>query len=100
MSEMDERLKASLSALLVAYITQKESASLIRCLRIFVSLDKVMDAEEVVRKKIVAPAVENIISEYSLQNDPQGLKGIYQKLEIVLESTLKELLDLTLNPDR
>ncbi|OXU29997.1 hypothetical protein TSAR_008943 [Trichomalopsis sarcophagae] len=100
MSEMDDRLKASLSALLVAYITKKESASLIRCLRIYVSLDKVTDAEDVVRKKIVVPAVENIISEYSLQNDSQGLKGTYQKLENVLDSTLKELLDLTLNPDR
>ncbi|OXU21645.1 hypothetical protein TSAR_007225 [Trichomalopsis sarcophagae] len=60
----------------------------------------VTDSEEVVRNKIVVPAVQNIISEYSLQNDPQGLKGTYQKLENVLDSTLKELLDLTLNPDR
>ena len=100
MGELDNRLKSNLSALLISYVTQKETASLIRCLRIYVSLDKVNDAEEVVRKRIVVPAVENIISEYSFQNDPQGLKGTYQKLEKVLDNTLKELLELTLSSER
>jgi hypothetical protein len=73
---------------------------LIRCLRIYINLDKVTDAEEVVRKKIIVPAVENIISEYSFQNDPLGLNGIYKKLEKVLDTSLNELLELTLNPNR
>lgn len=100
MVELSECLKSSLSSLLVAYISRNETALLVRCLRIYVSLDKILDAEEVVRKKIVVPAVENIISEHSFQNDPLGLKGTYQKLEKVLENTLKELLELTLHPDR
>lgn len=64
------------------------------------SLDKILDAEEIVRKKVVVPAVESIISEYSFQNDPLGLRGTYQKLEKVLDDTLKELLELTSNTDR
>ncbi|XP_058802585.1 conserved oligomeric Golgi complex subunit 2 [Phymastichus coffea] len=100
MGELDECLKKSLSSLLIAYVNRNETASLIRCLRIYVSLDKVADAEEVVRKKIVVPAVENIISEHTFQNDPLGLKGTYQKLEKVLDNILRELLELTLQPDR
>lgn len=100
MSELDEHLIKNLNSLLITYINQKESASLIRCLRIYVSLDKVVDAEQLVKKKIVVPAVENIISEYSFQNDPQELKGVYHRLENVLDEQLKNLLDLTLNPDR
>ncbi|XP_014216039.1 conserved oligomeric Golgi complex subunit 2 [Copidosoma floridanum] len=100
MTELDEHLKNNLNALLIAYVNRNETANLIRCLRIYVSLDKVPDAEEVVRKKIVVPAVENIISEHSFQNDPLGLKGTYQKLESVLDSTLKELLDATSENER
>ncbi|XP_014225281.1 conserved oligomeric Golgi complex subunit 2 [Trichogramma pretiosum] len=97
MSDLDEQLKHSLSLLLVSYVKHKDILLLERCLRIYISLDKVKDAEEVVRKKIVVPAVENIISDHTFQNDPAGLKGIYVKLENVLDSALKELLDLTLN---
>ena len=100
MNDLDKELKANLSLLLVSYINQKDTVSLMRCLRIYVSLDNVRCAEEVVRKKIVAPALENIISDYNFQNDPMELKGVYSKLENILDRTLKELLDLTLNPER
>ncbi|XP_011505049.1 PREDICTED: conserved oligomeric Golgi complex subunit 2 [Ceratosolen solmsi marchali] len=97
---LDKRLKTHLDTLLVTYVTQKQSASLIRCLRIYVSLDKITDAEEIIRKKIIVPAVENIISEYSFQNDPLGLNGTYKKLEQILDSTLSELLEITQKTNR
>ncbi|KAJ8684177.1 hypothetical protein QAD02_019969 [Eretmocerus hayati] len=100
MGELDDHLLDSLNTLLAKYINEKQTASLTRCLKIYVSLEKIKDAEDLVRRKIVVPVVENIISEYSFNEDPLGLVGIYQKLEIILDDTLKELLEITLNPNR
>lgn len=100
MAELDELLNSNLNALLISYVNKKETASLIRCLRIYVSLDKMSVAEEVVRKKIVVPAVENVISEYSFQNNKLGLKGIYQKLNDILDKTLNVLFTITSDTER
>ena len=90
----------NLAELLVLCINKKETETLTRCLQIYVTLDKVGDAEKLVRRKIIGPALENIIVEGNLQNDPFGLQGIYLKLLNFLNSNIKLLLDVTSVHDR
>ena len=74
---------------------QEKQDSLRRCLRIYATVDRVSEAEELVRKKVIAPYLEEVISEKSFNSDPQGLKGVFQRvLKLILES-LKPLILLT-----
>ena len=82
--------------LLEAILTgQEKQESLRRCLRIYATVDRVADAEELVRKKIVAPYLEEVISEKSLHSDPQGLKGVFQRVMKLITDNLKPLIVLT-----
>ncbi|OAD54822.1 Conserved oligomeric Golgi complex subunit 2 [Eufriesea mexicana] len=85
-----------LNELFLACIQEKNSTLLIRCLGIYVTLDKMSDAEILVRTEIVGPLVHNIISIENLQTDLLGLQNIYNKLLSILHVELKQLLDLTI----
>lgn len=89
-----------LNELFLACIQEKNSALLIRCLGIYVTLDKMSDAEILVRTEIVGPLVHNIISIENLQTDLLGLQNIYNKLLSILRVELKQLLDITMYPNR
>ncbi|XP_053981638.1 conserved oligomeric Golgi complex subunit 2 isoform X1 [Hylaeus volcanicus] len=83
-----------------ACIQEKNSALLIRCLRIYVMLDKIRDAEDLVRKEIVGPLIDNVINIENLQIDLLGLQSIYNRLLNILNIELKQLLDITLHSDK
>ena len=59
------------------------------------TVDRVNVAENLVRKKIVAPYLEDILTEKSLASEPTGLKGLFQKCMKLASTTLSPLLELT-----
>lgn len=73
---------------------------MVRCLRIYLTLDKITIAEDQVKHEVIRPLVYNIVNEENLQTDPLGLQSIYHKLLNILNVELKQLLDITLYPDR
>lgn len=89
-----------LNELFLACIHEKNSNLAIRCLRIYLTLDKITNAEELVRHELVRPLIYNIVNEENLQTDPLGLQSIYHKLLNILNVELKQLLDITLHPER
>lgn len=93
-------MKTNLNKLFVRSVLEKELKTLIRCLRIYVTLDKIGVAEEVVKSRIVRPAVQSIADENKLQSEPHGLQGIYCKLENILDEDLKDILKVTLYDER
>lgn len=89
-----------LNEFFLACVHEKNSALLIRCLGIYVTLDKISDAEDLVRKEIVGPLVHSVINIENLNTDLLGLQNIYNKLLNILDVDLKQLLDITLHPNR
>jgi len=73
----------------------EKQESLRRCLRIYATVDRVSEAEELVRRKVIAPYLEEVISEKSLNSDPQGLKGVFQRVLKLTTDSLKPLILLT-----
>ncbi|XP_004523208.1 conserved oligomeric Golgi complex subunit 2 [Ceratitis capitata] len=71
-----------------------------RCLRIYITLDSCQIAEQVFREDIVAPYMNANISEYCLQNSPQGLSGIYGKILNFISLHMTDLLRLTHYTDK
>ena len=65
--------------------TRKEFRSINRCLRIYVTLDKIKDAENLTRKEIVGPLIDSVISIENLQIDLLGLKKYIQQIAKYLE---------------
>lgn len=79
----------------LAVLASKENEKLERCLRIFCILDECKVAEDIFKKKVVAPYMHPIISEASLQNNPQGLKSIYTQVLDFITTKMDILLALT-----
>lgn len=80
--------------------TSTASESLERCLRIYITLDACPEAELVFKEDIVAPYMSNIISEQLLQNSPQGLAGIYNKVLNFISLHMTDLLRITQYSDK
>ncbi|XP_043467121.1 conserved oligomeric Golgi complex subunit 2 [Leptopilina heterotoma] len=99
-AELDKLLTEHLNNIFLNYVKEKDSTFLTRCLRIYVTLDKIFEAEDVIRKQLVKPKIEKIINEANLQSEPLGIQGIYLKLEAILDEDFKQLLDITLYPER
>uniref|UniRef100_A0A182MU82 Conserved oligomeric Golgi complex subunit 2 n=1 Tax=Anopheles culicifacies TaxID=139723 RepID=A0A182MU82_9DIPT len=76
-------------------LEEPEPKELERCLRIYCTLDECRTAEEVFRGEIVAPFMNRVISETSLQNSPQGLTGIYNQILDFVSMHMKQLCQLT-----
>ncbi|XP_058129216.1 conserved oligomeric Golgi complex subunit 2 [Anopheles ziemanni] len=76
-------------------LDERDSKELERCLRIYCTLDECRTAEEVFRREIVAPYMNRVISETSLQNAPQGLTGIYNQILDFVSMRMKQLCQLT-----
>ena len=68
-----------------------------RCLRIYATVDKVDEAEKLIRTKIIAPYLEDVITSATLHSGPSGLQGICQKILLVIPEKLDSLLKLTHN---
>ncbi|XP_077256451.1 conserved oligomeric Golgi complex subunit 2 [Temnothorax americanus] len=98
--ELESLYLTCLNELFLACIHEKNSNLAIRCLRIYLTLDKMTNAEELVRHELVRPLIYNVINEENLQTDPLGLQSIYHRLLNILDVELKQLLDITLHPER
>ncbi|XP_012154562.1 conserved oligomeric Golgi complex subunit 2 [Megachile rotundata] len=89
-----------LNEFFLACVQEKNSTFLIRCLRIYIMLDKISNAENLIRNEVVSPLVHNAINIENLQTNLLGLQNIYNMLLNILNVELKQLLDITLYPDR
>uniref|UniRef100_A0A182VY84 Conserved oligomeric Golgi complex subunit 2 n=1 Tax=Anopheles minimus TaxID=112268 RepID=A0A182VY84_9DIPT len=88
-------LLGRLKSYLLRALDEPEPKELERCLRIYCTLDECRTAEEVFRAEIVAPFMNRVISETSLQNSPQGLTGIYNQILDFVSMHMKQLCQLT-----
>lgn len=98
--ELDKLYLTCLNELFLACIQEKNSALTIRCLRIYLMLDKISDAEYLVRHELIRPLIYKVVNEENLQADPLGLQSIYHRLLDILDIEMKQLLDITLYSDR
>lgn len=79
---------------------KQQNKSLTNCLRLYVAVDKVSLAHELVRQELVSPIVSEILREDSHRDEPSGLNGLFSKVLLFLDRELKYLLDLTQSPGR
>lgn len=79
---------------------KQQNKSLSNCLRLYLAVDKISLAYELVRQELVSPIVSEIMREESLRDEPSGLNGLFSKVLLFLDKELKYLLDLTQSPGR
>ncbi|KAJ9579162.1 hypothetical protein L9F63_024732 [Diploptera punctata] len=88
-------LTSSLDGMFLGSLRNKDNEGMTRCLRIYVTLDKISDVESLFRREVISPALHDIISEASLQSDPRGLQGVYARILGFIDSHMTHLLKLT-----
>uniref|UniRef100_A0A182J8B3 Conserved oligomeric Golgi complex subunit 2 n=1 Tax=Anopheles atroparvus TaxID=41427 RepID=A0A182J8B3_ANOAO len=93
--ELWSELLARLRGYFLRALEDTDPRELERCLRIYCTLDECRTAEDVFRKEIVAPFMNRVVSESSLQNAPQGLTGIYNQILDFVSMRMKQLCQLT-----
>nr|XP_034193274.1 conserved oligomeric Golgi complex subunit 2 [Osmia lignaria] len=93
--KLEQTYMTYLNELFLASLQERNSDFLIRCLRIYVTLDKISDAENLIRKEVVSPLVHSAISIENLQTNSLGLQDIYDRLLNILNVELELLLDIT-----
>ncbi|XP_049533881.1 conserved oligomeric Golgi complex subunit 2 [Anopheles darlingi] len=93
--ELWNELLGRLQEYFLRALDDPEPKELERCLRIYCTLDECRTAETVFRREIVAPFMNRVISETSLQNSPQGLTGIYNQILDFVSMRMKHLCQLT-----
>ena len=84
-----------MEAQLLEAVKTNKKGDLKRFLRVYSTVDRVGVAETLVRKKIVAPQLDEILTDKALAAEPTGLKGLFQKCMRLTETTLRPLVDLT-----
>lgn len=93
----------SLNELFISCVNKNDTNLLIRCLRIYTTLDQITEAENLVKQSIVGPSIDRVLEEEiggSRQTDHSNLRNIYQKFLGVSKSQLQQLLDVTCSPNR
>uniref|UniRef100_A0A336KZD7 Conserved oligomeric Golgi complex subunit 2 n=1 Tax=Culicoides sonorensis TaxID=179676 RepID=A0A336KZD7_CULSO len=94
-NEIKSLLLEKLKECFLHSIEHHDKKSIGRCLKIYLMLNEIRNAEVTYRQFVVIPKMSNIITESNLQNDPQGLVGIYAKIIEFLETKLSILLSIT-----
>lgn len=94
-SKIGNVIKSTLGEMLLESLNTKKTDKMYRCLQIFATLDQVSEVETLLRKKVIAPAMHNVISEPALQKNPDGLKGIYNNILTFVDQKLKDILLIT-----
>lgn len=74
---------------------ERDSEGMARCLRIYITLDKIADVESLFRREVISPSLDEVISENSLQSDPRGLEGVYSRILSFIDRNMEQLLKLT-----
>ena len=90
-----DRLHNAMEAQFLTAIQQNDAEVLKRCLRVYASVERIPDAERLLRCKIIAPCLEEVITSKSLHSDPMGLSGICQNILDIIPEKLDLLLKLT-----
>lgn len=94
-SKIGNVIKSTLGEMLLESLNTKKTDKMYRCLQIFATLDQVSEVETLLRKKVIAPAMHDVISEPALQKNPDGLKGIYTNILVFIDQKLKDILLIT-----
>lgn len=93
--KVHDKLLAKIETHFLKVLEDKKIDQLERCLRVYCTLGEYHAAEEIFRKKVVGLYMHPIISEVTLQNQPQGLNGIYKQIIQFLNDRMRQLLLLT-----
>ncbi|PSN46904.1 hypothetical protein C0J52_15286 [Blattella germanica] len=88
-------LTSSLDGMFLINLRERDSEGMARCLRIYITLDKISDVEALFRREVISPVLHDVISESSLQSDPRGLQGVYSRVLAFIDSHMEQLLKLT-----
>lgn len=78
-------------------LANKNTDGLERCLRIYCTLDECTSAEKIYKEKVVWKYFDPLLTESALQNNPQGLMGIYKLITKFVSHEMNDLLMLTVN---
>ncbi|XP_034252790.1 conserved oligomeric Golgi complex subunit 2 [Thrips palmi] len=100
LSQIESALMKSLDKLFLESINVPDIVTIKRCLCVYESLGKEREAEELFQKKVVAKELHHVISEASLQSNPQGLKGVYREILSFIDNHMKDLLEFTSHRER
>lgn len=92
--DMHKKLLSRIKIFFLESLNKSNEKNLDRSLKIYANIDEVKTAEDIVRIDILIPALNNIISESSLQNNPAGLNGIYKQIIELASSKLGLLFKL------
>ncbi|XP_063239566.1 conserved oligomeric Golgi complex subunit 2 [Bacillus rossius redtenbacheri] len=98
--QASSRLLSGLNAVFLDGARQRDAPGMKRCLRIYLSLGRADVAEELLRREVVSPAMQDVVCEASLRADPGGLRGLYARVLAFVDDHMGELLELTAHPDR
>lgn len=90
-----DRLHNAMESQFLTAIQDNDADVLKRCLRIYASVERISDAERLMRSKIIAPYLEDVILSKNLHSDPMGLSGICQNILAIIPDKLDLLLKLT-----
>lgn len=93
-----ETLTQTLNDLLFFYWNKNDEQNLLKALITLATLNKVSETEMLLRKKAIAPFLQDIINEPSLQKSQDGLQSIYNKVFAVLNDKLKLLVSVMQHP--
>lgn len=91
-NELERRLLESLRTIFLSSLQERNIKAIERSLKLYQLLNKSTSAEEVFKQDVVVPVMSKLISETSLQNNPQGLVGIYNRIIEFLKTKLVEIL--------
>ncbi|KAL0869347.1 hypothetical protein ABMA27_007601 [Loxostege sticticalis] len=94
-NEVGGKLVQVLNELLFQFWNDNDEDNLLKTLIALASLDRVTETEMLIRKQAVAPLLQDIINESSLQRCREGLQGIYSRVLELLDTKLKLLLTVT-----
>lgn len=94
-NEVGEKLLQLLNQLLFQFWNDNDESSLLKVMIALASLNRVVETEMLIKKQAVAPLLQDIINESSLQRSKDGLLGIYDRVLALLDTKLKLFLVVT-----
>lgn len=92
--EIKSLLLEKLKQCFLQTLEKTDKKSIEQCLKVYLMLNEVKTAEDTFRQSVVVPRMSQLICESSLQNSPQGLVGIYDKIIEFLKSKMFILLNV------
>lgn len=95
-----DKLHAAMEKQFMDAVLSDNKEVLRRFLRIYATVDRIQDAENLIRFKIISPYLEDVISSKSLHSDPLGLKGVCLRSLKIIPEKLELLLQLTKKPKK